>query len=303
MKFAIIDLGTNTFQLLIIENSKVSFKTSEASKIGKGGININLITKEAQIKAIEILKSFKHKIDAFNIVNIHAFGTSAIRNANNQTDFIAAVKEQTGINIQVISGDEEAELIYLGVKQTVEFDKNSLIVDIGGGSVEFIICDQEKIHWKKSLEIGGQRLMELFMTKDPISQSSISKINAFLRKELMPLANAVHQYHPKTLVGSSGSFDTLNEMYFQKTNGEAAPDDVHGFEYSINEFRESYEAIVFVDKEERMNIKGMISLRVEMIVVAVILINFIIENFGIEKMKISNFSLKEGAISKIQNAQ
>jgi exopolyphosphatase/guanosine-5'-triphosphate,3'-diphosphate pyrophosphatase len=298
MKKAIIDLGTNTFHLIIFEGKNFLFKSSMASKIGQGGINQGIITEEGIQRALNVLNIFKEKLIEFelNTENVFAFGTSAIRNASNQSEFVERVKNETDINITVIDGDKEAELIYKGVSQAVKVDKNALIVDIGGGSVEFILCNPDKILWKRSFEIGGQRLMERFMKKDKISQSEMSRLDEYLRQELLPLTNAVHQYQPEVLIGSSGSFDTLNDMLYWKNTGSFAPTDIVGFDYPISEFWKAFEQLAFANHEERMQIGGMIPLRVDMIVVAVCLIKFVLQTYNIQEIKISNYALKEGAI-------
>jgi exopolyphosphatase/guanosine-5'-triphosphate,3'-diphosphate pyrophosphatase len=301
MKKAIIDLGTNTFHLIIFEGKNFLFKSSMASKIGQGGINHGIITEEGIQRALNVLNIFKEKLIEFelNTENVFAFGTSAIRNASNQSEFVERVKNETDINITVIDGDKEAELIYKGVSQAVKVDKNALIVDIGGGSVEFILCNPDKILWKRSFEIGGQRLMERFMKKDKISQSEMSRLDEYLRQELLPLTNAVHQYQPEVLIGSSGSFDTLNDMLYWKNTGRFAPTDIVGFDYPISEFWKAFEQLAFANHEERMQIGGMIPLRVDMIVVAVCLIKFVLQTYNIQEIKISNYALKEGAITLI----
>jgi exopolyphosphatase/guanosine-5'-triphosphate,3'-diphosphate pyrophosphatase len=301
MKKAVIDLGTNTFHLMIFEGKNILFKTSIASKIGQGGINQGIITEEGIQRALNVLNIFKQKLIEFevNTENVFAFGTSAIRNAKNQSELLERVKKETDINITVIDGDKEAELIYKGVSQAVKVDKNALIVDIGGGSVEFILCNPDKILWKRSFEIGGQRLMERFMKKDKISQSEMSRLDEYLRQELLPLTNAVHQYQPEVLIGSSGSFDTLNDMLYWKNTGRFAPTDIVGFDYSISEFWKAFEQLAFANHEERMQIGGMIPLRVDMIVVAVCLIKFVLQTYNIQEIKISNYALKEGAITLI----
>ena len=298
MKKAIIDLGTNTFHLMIFENENILFKTSIAAKIGQGGINQGFITEEGIQRALNVLNTFKEKLLEFGVKtqNIFAFGTSAIRNAKNQNEFVEKVKSETGIIITVIDGDKEAELIYNGVKQAVTIQKNALIIDIGGGSVEFILSNPDKILWKRSFEIGGQRLLESFMKKDPISQIEMSRLEEYLRQELLPLTNAVHQYQPEVLIGSSGSFDTLNDMLFWKNTGDFAPTDIVGFDYPITEFWKAFETLVFANHEERINIGGMIPLRVDMIVVAVFLIKFVLQTYNIKEIKISNYALKEGAM-------
>lgn len=305
MKSAIIDLGTNTFHLLIVEKQGdeiiTHFTTSIPAKIGKGGISHGIIAEEGIQRALKVLRGFREEIDSQGVLleNVFAMGTSAIRNAANQAEFIERVFDETGIKITVISGDEEAELIYFGVKESMKIEKPSLIMDIGGGSVEFIICNNEKIFWKQSFEIGGQRLMDKFMKTDPISYRSIQQMDDYFREVLLPLSNACHQYSPTTIIGSSGSFDTLIDMFFMKTTHQLPPKNQVSFELPLAEFYDSYEKLITRNHEERMNIAGMIELRVDMIVVAVCLIRYIIQNFQILEIKVSSFALKEGVASKI----
>ena len=122
MKTAIIDLGTNTFHLLIVEGKEVFFKESIPTKIGKGGISEGIISEEGIQRALVVLKYFREIIDSqiVSLESVFAMGTSAIRNAGNKEAFIQRVFDETGIKIQVISGDEEAELICLGVKQAMD---------------------------------------------------------------------------------------------------------------------------------------------------------------------------------------
>ncbi|GAB3510313.1 Ppx/GppA phosphatase family protein [Emticicia fontis] len=301
MKIAIIDLGTNTFHLLIVENKQTLYKESIPAKIGKGGISQGIISEEGIQRALGVLKHFRTVIDTHQVETPHIFaiGTSAVRNAGNKEEFIERVANETGINIQEISGDKEAELIYYGVKEAVQINEVSMIMDIGGGSVEFIICNQDKIFWKQSFEIGGQRLMDRFMKSDPISMRSVQQMDDYFREKLLPLANACHQYAPETLIGSSGSFDTLIDMFFMKEKGELPTAEQVGFEYSIPEFYRAYDELLFKSHEERMEIPGMIELRVDMIVVAVCLIKYIIQAFEIKHINVSNYSLKEGILAKI----
>ncbi|AFK01771.1 Ppx/GppA phosphatase [Emticicia oligotrophica DSM 17448] len=300
MRTAIIDLGTNTFHLLIVEGSKKIFQTSIPAKIGKGGISQGVISEEGIQRALTVLRGFKEEIDKHEIAieKIYATGTSAIRNAGNKAEFIERVEQETGIKIRVISGEEEAELICLGVKQAMSIPETSMIMDIGGGSVEFIICNDEKIFWKQSFEIGGQRLMDKFMKSDPISMRSIQMMDDYFREALLPLANACHQYAPKVLIGSSGSFDTLIDMQYMKEKGQLPEAHEVAFEYQIPAFYWAYDELIFKNHEERMQIPGMIELRVDMIVVAMCLIRFIIQLHEIQRIRVSSYALKEGIMAQ-----
>lgn len=302
MKTAIIDLGTNTFHLLITDGKEVFFRDAIPAKIGKGGINQGIITEEGIERALKVLRFFREEIDknAVSQERIFATGTSAIRNAGNKEDFVKRVFDETQIPITIIDGNKEAELIYKGVKQAVSIGKEmAMIIDIGGGSVEFIICTEDRIFWKQSFEIGGQRLMEKFMKTDPISLGSVRQLDTYFREQLLPLANACHQYSPKLMVGSSGSFDTLIDIEYMRTNGQLPEPTEIGFELPMQSFYESYDAFITKKHDERMQIAGMIELRVDMIVVAVCLIRFIIQTFGIQQIKVSNYALKEGLMIEI----
>lgn len=305
-RLGIIDLGTNTFHLLIIEKRGATietlFKTSMPARIGMGGINKDLITEEAIDRALKVLQHFRTKLDEFSIAvaQTFAFGTSAIRNASNQNEFCTYVKNETGISITVIDGEREAELIYKGVRAGVSLGMEpSLIMDIGGGSVEFIIGNEKQIFWKKSFEIGGQRLMEKFMRHDPLSEAIRRKLYDYFEEQLIPLANAVHQYAPVKIVGSSGSFDTLLDIDFQNRTGEWAPKDITDFELPLAEFFRSYEIILTSNHGQRMLIPGMIELRADMIVVAVCLIDYILKRYNIRKIQVSSYALKEGVLAEL----
>ncbi|WP_259016168.1 Ppx/GppA phosphatase family protein [Emticicia fluvialis] len=301
MKIAVIDLGTNTFHLLIVENKQTLYRESIPAKIGQGGISKGIISEEGIQRALGVLRHFKGIIDSHEIETkqVFAIGTSAIRNAANKDEFVNRVAEETGIMIQVISGDKEAELIYDGVKEAVPIKETSMVMDIGGGSVEFIIGNEDRILWKQSFEIGGQRLMDRFMKTDPVSMRSVQQMDDYFREQLLPLANACHQYDPQILIGSSGSFDTLIDMQYMREKGVLPAEEQVGFEYSIQEFYRAYDELLFKNHAERMAIAGMIELRADMIVVAVCLIKYVIQAFGINQVLVSSYSLKEGILSRI----
>lgn len=302
---AVIDLGTNTFHLLIInEQHQVIEKNTLAAKLGMGGISQGIITPEGIERGIGVLQTFNESIQKYAIPaeKIFAFGTSALRSAKNKEEVLAAFDKATGIKVQIIDGDQEAGLIYLGVKQAVEIEEPSMIVDIGGGSVEFIICNSSGMLWKQSFEIGAQRLMDRFFTSDPISGRSIGAMNDYLREALLPLTNAVHQYAPTVMIGSSGSYDTLNQMHAYDSTGTALAAHMIGNDYPLEAFQKAFEQLVSKNRAERLAIPGMIELRVDMIVVGVCLIRFLLMEYKIQKIKISKYAMKEGILAQTAHA-
>lgn len=300
MKIAVIDLGTNTFHLLLATVKEGSFsviyREKTAVKIGEKGINNGMITPEASKRALTAMHRFKAVIDTENIQEIYATATSAIRNANNGRDLIAQIKRETGIKVRIISGLQEASFIYYGVSHAMSLGQHqSLIMDIGGGSIEFIIANNEGISWMKSFEIGGQRMMDHFQKHDPILPNEIEDVEKYLDDNLQSLLEAVEQYKPSVLVGSSGSFDTLSDMYRVARGIEKKPTDT---EYPLTQesFYESLELLTSKNREQRLAIPGMIELRVDMIVVATILIKFVLQKTKIKDIRVSAYALKEGVL-------
>lgn len=302
-KAAVIDMGTNTFHLLLVEISNGDFKTIYKEKIpvklGQGGINQDQIAPDALKRAYHTLRHFRNLIDGEKIEHIFAFATSAVRNAKNGSEFVQEVKKTLDIDINVISGKQEAQLIYEGIKLSGSLNgQTELMMDIGGGSVEFIIGTSQEAFWKESFEIGGQRLLELFHHHDPILPEEVLRLYSYLEEKLAPLLEAIQQFKPTSLVGASGTFDTLTDIYFEsmlqcKLTGQ------HVFELPSEEFHRIHQMLVTMDREERLKIPGMIPMRVDMIVVASTLIDFILRYIPVQSITCSHYALKEGAISTL----
>jgi len=302
-KIAVIDLGTNTFHLLIVERKGMGFnvllKEKISVKIGQGGITKGFIAGEAYERAINALKHFKARIDEFEAQKVYASGTSAIRNARNGTHLVKDIKELTGIEVQIISGEKEAELIYYGVRTASDLGKStSLIIDIGGGSVEFIFCNAATIFWKCSLEIGAQRLLDLFQPKDPVSADDIIKVTAYLEEKLAPVLEAALQWKPSSLVGASGSFDTFADIDLHRKGIARTMDEETDYSLSFDAFKSIMEELTHKTREQRLAIPGMIEMRVDMIVLSSLLIDLIIRKIPLQKMHVSAYALKEGLLYK-----
>ncbi|MCS5490446.1 Ppx/GppA phosphatase family protein [Algoriphagus limi] len=306
-KAAVIDMGTNTFHLVLVElvkdGFKVLYKEKIPVKLGQGGINQDHIAPDALKRAYHTLTHFKNLIDGEQIDRVFAFATSAVRNAKNGEEFVQEVKEKIGIDIKVISGEEEALLIYEGIKLSGSLNgQTELMMDIGGGSVEFIIGTSEEVFWKGSFEIGGQRLLELFHHHDPILTSELQRLHDYLEEKLQPLLKAIAKYKPCNLVGASGTFDTLTDIYFEsmlqcKLTGQ------HVFELPTSEFHRIHQLLLSKNREERLQIPGMIPMRVDMIVVASSLIDFILKYVPVQNITCSHYALKEGAIAEVLRQQ
>lgn len=305
MRIAIIDLGTNTFNLLVVEVNTdktytALYQTKIAVKLGEGGINKDFIAPAPFERGIDALKTYKTTIGEYKADKIYAVATSAIRGASNGDEFVAKAMEETGIEVRVITGEQEAETIYYGVRNAVKIgEQNSLIIDIGGGSTEFIIANNEKIVWKQSFLLGVARLLELFNPSDPITEPELQTYKDYLKLQLQPLAEAVKKYPVTELIGSSGSFDSLAEMVAYKFYTPRMLDGKTEFAFNLEHYRYIHDIILSSTVAERVKMKGLVAMRVDMIVVSTVLVNFILTSFNITQMRLSTYSLKEGILFEI----
>ncbi|KEO75006.1 Ppx/GppA phosphatase family protein [Anditalea andensis] len=302
-KAAVIDMGTNTFHLLLVELHENSFKTIYKEKIavrlGQGGISKKIIAADAMKRAFHTLEHFSNLIKGEGVKEIFAFATSAVRNAENGDEFVISIKKRFGIHVNVINGTEEAHMIYEGIRFSESLDENtSLMMDIGGGSVEFIIGNKTDAFWKQSFEIGGQRMLDLFHYHDPILPEETAKLNIYLEDKLRDLIQAIHHYGPNQLVGASGTFDTLSDIYFADLNVKKSKSE-KVFHLPTKEFEIIAAKLTSLDKQGRLDLPGMIPMRVDMIVVASLLISYILKFVPATELVCSNYALKEGAIAQL----
>jgi exopolyphosphatase/guanosine-5'-triphosphate,3'-diphosphate pyrophosphatase len=297
MKIAVIDLGTNTFNLLIrdTETNVVLYNNKIGVKLGDGGLDDDRIMPVAFERGINALKSHRLTIKEYDVDKTYAFATAAIRSASNGSDFVAAAAKEAGIEVNVIDGQKEAELIYLGVTQALDLGEGtSLIVDIGGGSTEFILANKNAVLWKNSYNIGSSRLLEKFKPKDPISPEQKEAIENFITTVTRDLAEAVRQHPTTTLIGSSGSFDTLANMINEANPGAGYDPTTTSFTFELSQYHQIAEKMLTASYEERLATPGMIPMRADMMPMACIQINYLIKQFGVQTLKLSTYALKEG---------
>lgn len=306
---AAIDIGTNTAHLLLVALPeqreiftpfRILHKEKIATKIGEGGISNGMITQAAQERLFKALFQFKEVLEHYEVKpeSVFTIATSAFRSAKNSKSIVEQVKQQTGLCIEIISGEQEAEYIYYGVKTALKIGKgNALIMDIGGGSVEFILCNEEKMLWKQSFEIGAQRLLDRFMKNEIISPEEIQNLNRYLEKTLEPLTQELQKYPATVLIGCSGTFDTIDDINHirkhKKLNLNAKES-----AFSYQDFASIHQDFLHKNHQERLAIPGMTPMRADMIVVASCLLNFVLCHYNITQIRVSHYALKEGVISK-----
>lgn len=303
MRVAVIDLGTNTFHLLIAETAgnepEILYKTNVPVKLGEGRINDNMIIPAAFERGINCLKDFGKTITDYQVDVVRATATSAVRSAENGKDFVNEVNDRTGIKIETISGDEEAELIYRGVKLSGAILEPSLIMDIGGGSVEFILCDTEKLIWKKSYNIGAARLMQKFFKSDPLSDSDKQNILFHIQEQLEDLFEICEKYKPQILIGSAGAFETFAELVTGKHHQNITIEQLKTYQFNYDDYINIALKLINSTHQQRVEMPGIIPLRVDMIVMAALITNYVLGRVKINRLMLSTYDLKMGVLASL----
>lgn len=293
---AIIDLGTNTFNLLVadVHEAGISIVHSERFPVmlGMGGINDGRIAEDAMIRAKMTLRTYVETGKRLHVESQHGFGTSALRDAANKNELLDFALSELNLPISVISGEEEAELIHAGVSWIHTFENPGIIMDIGGGSTEFISASQDAVLQVASLNIGVSRIFQLLDRPVDFSESDMHGVKSFLNlftSELQELKG------PNELIGASGTFETFYEMIFEKEYVLSNKTEV----LPMSELMDVLHWSIKSTYEQRLNNKWVTEMRKSMLPIAAAKVLWVIETLGIERVILSPYSLKEGALKGI----
>ena len=294
-RIAAIDMGTNSFHLIIVEvneDGSIKFLDRERELIRLGsesGDDLSFISKNETEKAISVLKKFSSLTNYYN-AEINAVSTSAVREAKNKNDFIGEVFKQTGIKVNTIEGTEEAKLIFLGMKKALPInDKSILGIDIGGGSTEFI-------YGVNGTPVFAVRLSKKFFLDFIITESSIKDCSEYVEAQIKLNQNIDYNINIDFAVGSSGTVDTIC-LVKQSQSSNKIKRRLNGYEFDVNEFNVIYSQIMnFKTSSERMNIPGIEADRADIIPAGLIILKKAFEIFHINKMVLSEYALREGIV-------
>ena len=296
-RYGVIDLGSNTFHLLIVEavdqnKFRTVFRKRVFTSLSDGGIE--LIKEERMVTGLASLRDFKDIISSHNCSKLKVIGTAVLRSASNRLEFISKAEKILNTEIIIIDGIQEAEYIYKGITLLPEANFGThLIMDIGGGSTEFIIIRDGMKIFSKSYILGVGSLFEVFHKSDPISAVDLKEMENHIFNTVKDLIPLIHQYQPKYLTGASGSFEVLQLMYGQNPENDSVT--------AINpsEFKKIYNKIVKSDTKTREKMKGLPVERVKLIVVGMVLKNTIMNIVKPDYILVSPYALKEGVVREM----
>lgn len=288
-------MGTNTFNLLIADVDDRSFNSLHSTKepvlLGMGGINDNRIADDAMARAFLALKKFTKACDAFKIdrKNIQAIGTSALRGADNAEEFKIKVKEVFDIDVSIISGQEEANFIYRGVKWNHDFSIPGVIMDIGGGSSEFIQANDAGVTNLLSLDIGVSRVYQEFNFPETYSTELQRAIFDYFDDCGSPCMDV---FKTDVLIGASGSFETFFEMIFE-TEWKIKQEET---ELPMEKLKQILNWSVQSNQTERNENVWITQIRKTMLPIAALQVLWALNKTEASRVVLSPYSLKEGVL-------
>ena len=293
-RIAVIDLGSNTFHLLICEIAEdkswtVIFKKRIYVKLASGGVD--QIDVNSARRGLSAMRNFSSLIKSHGVTRTKSIATAALREATNGISIAKKFTSATGLAIDIIDGQREAGYILKGIKAALPpLDRNGLIMDIGGGSVEFILFKGNTIAFKESYKIGVAILHRRFHLSDPMSAEEINALENHLEETLGKLLQVVKASGDYYLIGASGSFEVINDILTKYSA------DTHWSELDTEGLDDYLTRIIATSTTERRQITEIPPERIDYIVVAFILIRFVFRQIPPEKLFYCDFALKEGVL-------
>jgi len=305
MRVAVIDLGTNTCNLLIANIAKQDFEIMHQSKrlvqLGDNEIKNNQVSLAATDRVVAAFCEQQKIIEQYKIKKIRVIATSAIRSASNKIPFLEVISNHSGWIVKIVSGEEEAGLIFKGVLLALkEMETPSVILDIGGGSNELILAHKKEMLWKESQPTGMARVISQFALSNPLKEDELQILLNFFEARHSAAFRKCKEKAINTLVGCSGAFDTLADIIDQVNPGDKQR---RRQEIKLDDFFTVYHTLLQSTREQRLNMKGMDMVRVDMIVPAMVFIGQLVKKTGISKIVQTDYALREGVLYELMESQ
>lgn len=299
-RFAGIDIGTLTCRLLIAglvtgQPLKELRSDRRILRLGEGVDQTKQLSSAAMARTIACLQEWQNVIKGYHVEATAVVATSAVRDAANRDEFLRRVKQETGFNVEVITGDEEARRTLLGIRSGLPTGvTNILALDIGGGSTEFILNRLGQKPVVRSIDIGVVRLCERLLRHDPPTDEEIHRAHEWVTRETIAAVADMGDYRQATFIGTAGTITSLSAMAQKLQTYEPAR--IHNYTLRLEAIRELEHTLLTRTKAERIGLPGLEKNREEVIAAGAIIIRTIMETLGQEACLVSDLGLREGVV-------
>ena len=306
MKFAAIDIGSNSIHLVIVraepgQHLDIIDREKEMARLGSGTLRAHKLSKQAIERAVKTLRRFKRIAEANRVDLIIATATAPLRESHNADEFIEVVRKEVGLDVQVLPGVEEARLIALAVSEVTDFqNRRALIIDIGGGSTEFIITRGGGPELLLSVRLGAVRLTEKFITTDPISHEERERLAGSIRADLTRAVWEINKLGFDFVIGTSGTILNMVSAIVQAESA-AHMDDNAGFEpfnqtVTLSQLKRMNRRLSSMTVRERGRVPGLEKERADIVIAGGLLLETILSELGAKEITSCDWSLREGLI-------
>lgn len=300
-RLAVIDIGTNSIHMVLAEiGKKFSYiivdRIKEMARLGDGTFTSHRLSHEAMERGLAVLKRFSLLAKNKGFDTILSVATSAVREAKNGGDFLKLVRKELGLKIRVITGQEEARLIYLGVRHSMDLsDSSAMIVDIGGGSVELMACTPTRLKFVRSLKLGAIRLKDQYLKTDPPDKTMMQRMEQAVKQSIKKTLLKKKESSLGALVATSGLVGNLTEIiYLARTGRPLSQIDMAVID--LKEIKDVEQLLRTRDTEGRLKISGLDPRRVDTLFPGVMVLRVLMECLGMKQVRISDKAIREGVI-------
>ena len=301
MRLAAIDMGSNSFHLLVVDaHPDGSFDTllreKEMLRLGEVVTRTGGIPPPDVERVLDTLRRFAAMAASIGAVEIVACATSAMREADNSAIVVDLIREETGIEVEVISGRQEARLIFSAVRTSLALTPGPAVCfDLGGGSLEVMVGDNAGLSWSTSVHLGAARLATQFVRTDPPTRAELRCVEDRVSEVLTPVLEEVAPFQPKLMVGTSGTFLALARMAEAARTG-AVPQSVNQLVTSRHELQQVHERLVQLPSGARAKLPGLDARRADQIPVGSALLLTTMKLFGFDELMVGEWALREGIV-------
>src|SRR5271168_1407911 len=303
MRLGAIDVGSNSVHMIVADVSReghleVVDRVKEMVRLGRRSFTTGRLTTESMDLAVRALVNFKRLLRVRRVDRLRAVATSAVREARNRTEFIRRIKRETGLTVEVISGLDEARLIFQAARHALGLEGGPhLLVDVGGGSVELVLVKDGQPLWMHSVKLGVARLTERFLTDDPPSAAQRKRLEKHLESEIGELMRAARRAKVAGAIGTSGTINTLVAMA-RASRGEDIGR-LHGASASAGEVARINRELYEVDAATRIELPGIDAKRADLMPAAGMLADYVMRKSGAAELTACTWAMREGLLLEL----
>ena len=300
MRLAAIDIGTNSVHMIVVRvrpdfSFEVIDREKEMVRLGAGGLDGKKLTHEAMTSALQSLSKFERLARSHQVDEILAVATSATREAENGGEFLADIERTTGIRPRIITGTEEARLIHIAAVYGVDTPKATVVIDIGGGSVEITLGAGPKAQFARSFKIGVIRLTERFVTTDPLSGRDERKLVKHIGEQVDRFVRHIGATGFDRVIGTSGTILSIGTVATAMDRGNV-PSEIRNLRVSAKSIRRFRKAVTEIDLQKRLQLPGLDPRRADLTVAGAVLIDTLLRKLNANEITLCDLALREGLV-------